>query len=160
MTRTITGNLSAFSLPAILVCLTGCSDQLGDPEGEIRAWVEGMEQAAERKARGDMMDGISEAYMDARGHSRDDVGDLLRIYFYRQNTVSLWSKIDEITVFDGTAAAVSISVGMVAMNMTEMNDSALGISADAYRFELELEQDGGDWQLISARWARLGDPLR
>ena len=58
-------------------------------------------------------------------------------------------------VIGGTAAEVSITVGMAGTN-----DSALGISADAYRFELELEFDGDDWLLISARWGELGDQLR
>jgi len=154
MMRTFTGNLRTVLLPAILVLLVACGDEPGDPESEIRAWVDAMVRAAEDKARGDIMDGISKAYVDARGQSRDDIGNLLRLYFLRQNTVSLWSKIDEVTVIDGTAAEVSISVGMAATN-----DRALGISADAYRFELELEHDGNEWQLLSARWGQLGSQL-
>ena len=154
MMSTPTGNLRAVLLPATLVLLTACGGEPGDPEAEIRVWLDAMQQAAEEKARSDIMDGISSAYVDTRGHSRDDINNLLRIYFLRQNTVSLWSKIDEISVIDGTAAQVNIGVGMAATN-----DRALGFSADAYRFELELEHDGDDWLLISARWGQLGDPL-
>jgi hypothetical protein len=44
--------------------------------------------------------------------------------------------------------------------MAGTNDGVLGFSADAYRFELELEKDGDDWQLIAARWGELGDEIK
>ena len=143
------------TLLLVLAMTAGCSSDVSDPEEQVRAWVRDMHEAAEEKARGDIVDGISAAYVDARGNSRDDIDKLLRVYFFRQNTVTLLSKIDEVNVIDGTAAEVSITVGMAGTN-----DSALGISADAYRFELELEFDDDDWQLISARWGQLGEQLR
>ena len=39
------------------------------------------------------------------------------------------------------------------------NDGVFGFSADAFRFQLELERDGDDWLLISARWGELGEEL-
>ena len=143
------------TLLLVLAMMASCSSDVSDPEEQVRAWVRAMHEAAEEKARGDIVDGISAAYVDARGNSRDDIDKLLRVYFFRQNTVTLLSKIDEVNVIDGTAAEVSITVGMAGTN-----DSALGISADAYRFELELEFDDDDWQLISARWGELGEQLR
>ena len=47
-----------------------------------------------------------------------------------------------------------------AVGMAGQNESVLGFSADAYRFQLELERDSDDWLLISARWAELGEELR
>ncbi len=139
----------------VLAILASCGGDVSDPEEQVRAWVRAMHEAAEDKARGDIVAGISPAYVDARGNSRDDIDKLLRVYFFRQNTVTLLSSIDEVNVIGGTAAEVSITVGMAGTN-----NSALGISADAYRFELELEFDGDDWLLISARWGQLGDQLR
>jgi len=43
--------------------------------------------------------------------------------------------------------------------MAGQNDAVLGFSADAYRFQLELEREGDDWLLISARWGELGEEL-
>jgi hypothetical protein len=34
------------------------------------------------------------------------------------------------------------------------------LSADAYRFELELEKQDEGWRLIGARWGEVGQPLR
>ena len=147
--------VTQIALLLVLAMLTSCNSDVSEPEEQVRAWVRAMHVAAEAKERGDIVASISPAYVDARGNSRDDIDKLLRVYFFRQNTITLLSKLDDVKVIGGTAAEVSITVGMAGTN-----DSALGISADAYRFELELELDGDDWLLISARWGELGDQLR
>lgn len=154
MMTVFTGKLRTVLLGVGFALLAACSGDISDPEAEVRAWVDRMQAAAEEKDRGDILDGISDAYTDTRGNQRDDIGDMLRVYFLRQNSITLFSSVDEVNVFDGSAAEVSLTVGMAGTN-----DRALGISADAYQFELELEKDGDDWLLISARWAELGDPL-
>jgi hypothetical protein len=147
--------VTRIALLLVLAMLSSCGGDVSDPEEQVRAWVRAMHEAAEEKERGDIVAGISPAYIDARGNSRDDIDKLLRLYFFRQNTITLLGNIDDVKVIGGTAAEVSITVGMAGTN-----NSALGISADAYRFELELELDGDDWLLISARWGELGEQLR
>jgi hypothetical protein len=97
---------------------------------------------------------ISPAYADARGSDRGDIENILRAYFFRQNSISLLTRIEEIRVYGDSAAEIELTVGMAGQN-----DSVLGFSADAYRFQLELERDGDDWLLISARWGELGEEL-
>ena len=133
---------------------TGCGQPPSEPEEELRAWVTYGVEAAENKERRKLMGMIAEAYADARGNERDDIDDLLRIYFLRQHRIALLPKIEEITIYDDTAGRILMTVGMAGTN-----DGVLGFSADAYRFSLELEQDGEEWQLISARWGELGDEL-
>jgi len=98
---------------------------------------------------------ISPAYADARGNSRDDIGNMMRFYFLRQDKVVLISLVDEIEVFGDSAATLVLQVGMAGSN-----DNVLGFSADAYRFEMELEQGGSDWLLIAARWGGLREDVR
>jgi hypothetical protein len=143
------------ALLLLLALIASCSGDVSDPEEQVRAWVDAMREAAGDKARGDIVAGISEAYIDARGNSRDDIDKLLRLYFLRQDKIALLSNIDEVKVIGGTAAEVSVTVAMAGTT-----NNALGFSADAYRFELELEYDGDDWQLISARWGELGEQIR
>ena len=83
------------------------------------------------------------------------IDDVLRVYFFRQDRISLLPRIEEITVYDTTAARIVMPVGMAGTN-----DGVLGFSADAYRFAFELEKPAEEWQLISARWGELGDELR
>ena len=136
--------------------LTACGGGTGAPEDAIRAWVTAGHEAAENKDRGRLVDMIAESYSDARGNSRDDIGKLFRLYFLRQQKVALLTRIIEVEVHDGTAAELVLDVGMAGTD----DYSVLGISADAYRFEMELEKDGDDWLLISARWGQLGRELR
>lgn len=131
--------------------LLGCSEPDAGPEEQVGLWIARARIAAEQKDRGAMLDMISPAYADARGNDRGDIENMLRFYFLRQNSIKLLTSIDEIRIMGASAAEVELSVGMAGSN-----DGVLGFSADAYDFALELELDGDDWQLISARWGRLG----
>lgn len=139
---------------ALTVVLGACGGPATDAETELRKWVSDGQAAAEAKQRRKLMSMISPAYSDARGNDRDDINNRFRLYFLRQNTVKLLISIDDIRVFGDTAAEIDLTAGMAGTN-----DGALGFSARAYRFELELERLDGDWQLISARWGRLGEAM-
>ncbi len=145
--RTLTGILLA-------LLLTGCGGPESSPEESVRAWVKQGSEAAEQKDRGALVDMVSESYADARGNGRDDLENLLRFYFLRQEKVAFITHIDELDVHDGSAADVVLQVGMAGTN-----DNVLGFSADAVRIEMELERDGDDWLLISARWGGLGEDV-
>ena len=145
---------------ALLTCclcaavLSACSEERSAPEQELRAWVDEGIEAAEAKERRRLVGMVSPAYTDGRGNERSDIEDLLRVYMFRQNRIVLLPDIEEITVYDDTAAMIVMTVAMAGTS-----DGVLGFSADAYRFALELEKDGGEWQLISARWGELGNEL-
>ena len=153
MIRTLTRALLTSWLCA--AALSGCSEQRSVPEQELRAWVDEGIEAAEGKERRQLIGMVSPAYADGRGNERSDIEKLLRVYIVRQNRIVLLPDIEEITVYDDTAAMILMTVAMAGTN-----DGVLGFSADAYRFALELEKDAGEWQLISARWGELGDELR
>jgi hypothetical protein len=144
--------LMAAGLFFLLASACGGPDE--SPEDAIRAWVRDGHLAAEAKDRRALLDMISPAYADARGNSRNDIGNMIRFYFLRQNKVVLISRLDEVEVFEDSAANLVIQVGMAGSN-----DNVLGFSADAYRLEMELERDGSDWMLIAARWGGLGDEV-
>ena len=134
--------------------LAGCGEPGVGPEEQIRLWVERGQLAAETKERGDLVDMISPAYADARGNERGDIENMFRLYFLRQNSITLLTSIEEIRIIGDSVAEVELTVGMAGRN-----DGVLGFSADAYKFELELERDGDEWQLISARWGELGKEM-
>lgn len=142
-------------LLATSMIVTACSGSAAGPEEVLRVWVDEMEYAAEDMDRSAMLDKISGNYADARGNSRKDIGDTLFVYFLRQKNVAIVSTIDQITISDGSAAELILTVAMAGTN-----DGALGLSADAYRFELELEKLKSEWLLIGARWGELGHDLR
>jgi hypothetical protein len=134
--------------------LGGCGEPASAPDEELRAWVADGMEAARDKERRRLVDMISASYADARGNDRGDLENLLRVYFLRMSNIKLLSNIEEITVYDDTAAKILMTIGMAGTH-----DGVLGFSADAYRFEFELEKDSEEWQLIAARWGELGDEL-
>ena len=138
----------------VAATMAACGGTDTAPQDQVRAWLEAIEQAAENKQRGEIMARVSEAYSDGRGNRRKDVENRLRLYFLRADKVALITKIDALDIIDESVAMVTLTVGMAGTD-----DSLLGISADAYRFELELEADGDEWKLISARWGQLGETL-
>jgi len=101
-----------------------------------------------------MMALISPSYSDARGNERDDVENMFRAYFLRQNNIKLLTKIDAVRVFGEDAAELDLTVGMAGTN-----DGVFGFSANAYAFEMELVREGDDWLLISARWGEVGGEI-
>lgn len=143
-----------FVVIVAMLALGGCGNPETGPEEELRAWVAAGVEAAEHKERRELVSMISGSYRDARGNERSDIENMLRVYFLRQNRIVLLPSIDEITVYDDTAAKVVMTVGMAGTN-----DGTMGFSADAYRFALELERNENDWKLISARWGEVGDEL-
>lgn len=155
---TLAGSLrgAAAHMAVSLICavIAGCGPSTG-PEEAVRLWVNDAQTAAENGDRGALMAMIADSYADARGNDKADIEQMLRIWFLRNRSIVLASKIDNVTILGGTAATVLLTAGMAGTG-----DGTFGISADAWRFELELAGDGEDWRLIGARWGELGGELR
>ena len=140
-----------------LICafLTGCGGgPEAGPEEAVQAWIDAAEAAAEDKDHRGLLAMISENYADSRGNDYVQIGSMLRFYFLRQQSVTLFTSIDDIVVMGETAAQVTLKVGMAGTDA-----SALGVRADAYNFELELENTDDEWMLIGARWGEIGSDL-
>ena len=143
-------------ITACMICalLTACGGPSAGPEEALRQWIADAESAAEDLDRRSLIATISENYADSRGNDRDAIDKLLRFYFLRQKAVVLVMKIDEMTIIDGTAAEILLTVAGVGTT-----NRALGVNADAYQFSLELEMDDDEWMLIGARWGEVGQKL-
>lgn len=135
--------------------LSACSGPATSPEDAVREWVSAGAERAKNKDRRGLVAMISPNYTDARGNGRNDIEDLFRFYFLRAGSVALLTRIEELRVLGDSAAELVLTVGMAGTN-----DGVLGFSAEAYRFEMELERDGSEWLLIGARWAELGETPR
>lgn len=129
--------------------LAGCSAPT-PPEAAVRAWLEAAETAVEERDRGRLVGMLAEHYVDAHGNDRNAVDQRLRLWFLRNREILVASRIQELEIVGGTAAHVVLTAGMAG---TDAN--AFGLRADAYRFELELVEEDGEWLLIGADWSEL-----
>lgn len=145
---------AAFGM-VVCLSLSACGEPPPEPEQALRDWVRKGAELAEQKDRRGLVAMISPAYADARGNDRDAIEDRLRLYFLRAQRIELLARIESLQVHGDSAAELTLTVGMAGTDA-----SVLGFSADAYRFEMELERQGDDWLLIGARWAELGEALR
>jgi hypothetical protein len=135
---------------ALAVAASGCG--ASDPEAEIRALLTAAEVAAEARDVGFFGDAIGANYRDARGNDREAMLRMLRGYFIANQRIEIVSRIDEVVIEGGDAARAVVHAGMVGRR----TDAPLidGLDADLYRFELELVNDGGNWQVIGADFER------
>jgi hypothetical protein len=139
---------------ALVWLLAGCGPSTA-PEEAVRMWVSDAETAVENGDRRALMAMIAESYADSRGNDKADIERIVRVWFLRNRNILLASKTDRVTIIGDTAATVLLTAGMAGTG-----EGILDLSADAWRFELELVSDGRDWRLIGARWGELGGELR
>jgi hypothetical protein len=136
-------------LLVISMIAAACSAPAGSSEEAIRAWLDQGQRAAEERDRRALLDMVSERYVDRRGNSREDIGNILRALFLRHGSVTLLVRVEALEIFGETAAEVTLTVAMAGERL----------SVDAKRFVLELERPDGEWKLIAARWGDLNDTL-
>jgi len=86
--RRLVGFWSAVVSVACVAGLSACGGPETGPEDQLRQWVNRGEEAVEAKQRRELIDMISPAYTDARGNDRGDIENILRVYFFRQNSIT------------------------------------------------------------------------
>ena len=143
--------MKAWGIPvALAVLAAGCG--ASDPETEIRALLTAAEGAAEARDVGFFRDATGANYRDARGNDREAMLRMMRGLFIANQRIEIVSRIDEIVIEGRDAARAVVHAGMVGRR----TDASLidGLDADLYRFDLELVNDGGNWQIIGADFKR------
>ena len=133
----------------ILLLAQACSDD-GSAEDQIRHLIDNAVQAAEDRS----LDGLSELmhteFIDQQGNNRQQLGRLLRVYFFRHKNIHLFTRVDSIEIPSDNQASVSLHVAMAGTVISDV-DALSSLSARIYRFELQLvKQD--DWLLRHASW--------
>ena len=133
----------------ILVLAQACSDD-GSAEDQIRHLIDNAVQTAEDRS----VDGLGELmhtdFIDQQGNNRQQLGRLLRVYFFRHKNIHLFTRVDSIEILSDNQASVSLHLAMAGTVISDVN-ALSSLSARIYRFELQLvKQD--DWLLRHASW--------
>ncbi|MBI3897685.1 MAG: hypothetical protein HY308_05230 [Gammaproteobacteria bacterium] len=131
------------------------------PEARVRSLLEQAEQAAEKKDLAALRGYISERYRDDDGNDRRAIEGVLRFYFLRQQTIHLYTRIDEVTLPQPGQAQVVLFVGMAGRPVASAEELAR-LEADLFRFDFELAEEEGEWRVLRAKWRRgeVGDFVR
>ncbi len=132
--------------------LVACSPPADSPEAEVRALVARAQAAAEARNVRDLRALIAEEYVDAHGHDRKAVENLIRLHVLRNQSVHLLTRVRGVTFPEPDRATVSVAAAMAGRPVARADD-LVGLTADLYRFDLELIRDRGEWRVSSAAWA-------
>ena len=137
------------------VAMAGCGDG-GSPEARIRALVDGLAEAAEAGEIGPFADAIAPDYADLRGNDRRAALMTLRGVMLRTGgTLLVFPDTESVTLITTDLAEASVRVRFAGADLDR-----LALETAVYRFVLTLERDGGDWRIVSARWAAGDDEPR
>lgn len=123
-----------------------------DPDLAIRALLTQAEQAAEARDAGFFGDILGASYRDARGNDRDELLRTIRGYFIVNRRIEVVSRIDEVVLEGADAARAVVHAGVLGQRSGA--EWLGGMNADLYRFDLELVNHDGEWQIIGATWRR------
>jgi hypothetical protein len=143
---------------AVVLALAACS-RPSSPEAEIRELIERAATAAEARDVRDLRAMIADDYADVRALDRKAVENLLRLHVLRQQSIHLFVRVRGIEFPEPGRALASVAAAMAGRPVARA-DELVGLTADLYRFELELVRHGrDDWKVRRAEWepARLDD---
>lgn len=139
---------------AMGLVLAGCGDAPSEDAAAVRRVIAHAEEAAEARDTGRLLAMVSEDFDGPHGIGRKaHLRRLLQGLFMRHQGVHLYTRIREIEFPTPTRADVVVAVAMAGRPMESGND-ARELSADVYRFELELERTDTGWQARRAAWER------
>jgi len=134
----------------LLTILGSCADPQS-PEEAVRSVISRMEQAAEARDVGDLVEHVSERYRDGYGYGREEVSHYVRGYFIANQSIHLLTRVEELDFPSEQEARATVRVGMVGR---DAGAAAWDVAADVYRFKITLHREDGEWKLTYAEWSR------
>ena len=136
------------------LCLSACSSDPEDPEDQIRAIIEKIELAAEERKRSEVLEYISEQYLDDRQYTKESVGKLLQLYFIRNQSINIFTTIQSIEIHNNRAQ-VQLTAAIAAKGV-DLAQEANRLKADVHRFAIIFKDESakGDWKITAAQWQR------
>lgn len=136
---------------ALLLALAACG-QPEAPEIEIRTFVAKAQTAAEQRNARDLRALVADDYVDAQGHDRKTIEQLIRLHIFRNQSIHVLTRIHAIEFPEPERALVTVMAALAGRPVTSADELA-GLNANLYRFDLELIRRGkDDWQVRHAAW--------
>jgi hypothetical protein len=122
------------------------------PEGQVRARLAEMEQAAEAGDVGEFKELISERYQDALGHDKQRLSSYVTFHVLRnQRGRQVILRLRDVEVIDPTRAAVVAHIGLAGSGASST------LRGSVYLLELDLEREADEtWRITWAQWKPAG----
>jgi hypothetical protein len=142
----------------LIVCVA-CGKTL-TPEAQLRAAIVQAQQAAEKKEISVLRGLVSEQYRDEQGQDKRAVEGLLRVYFLRNESIHVFTRIRAVTLATQDQARVEVFVALAGQPVKDAQELG-ALRANLYRFDFNFAKEGEHWRVRRADWrtAELGDFL-
>ncbi|MFT4606429.1 MAG: hypothetical protein ACI823_001113 [Chitinophagales bacterium] len=149
-----------FALPLVLsltLLFNACSTDPLSREDEIALMIDWTIEAAENRRASDFSELIDPNFLDVKGLNKSQLIKLVRLYFFRNKKIFLFTKLGEIEFPAENKAHVTVHVAMAGSPISGIT-ALTSLRASIHRFDLELVKRD-EWRLQSASWrpASLGD---
>jgi len=118
--------------------LAACSAKSSDEE-QVRALIDSVEAAAEKRDASDVLEHVADGYVDSSGLDKRELQNFLRGYFLSHPKLELLVNIESLEFpVDGLAHAV------VSVTAVELGDPGME------RLKVEFRRAGGEWRVARA----------
>jgi len=139
---------------AALLALSACSDP-ESPDTQVRRVIDALEQAAEARDVGGLMQHVSESYRDADGRDAKELSRYVRGYFIANQSIHLLTRVNRLEFPTDDEARAHVTVAMVGREAAEAN--AWNLAFETRDFDVTFRREGDDWKVTYARVSRFGD---
>jgi len=145
-------------IPVAVLCLLlwACGEQT-PPEQQIRALIGDLEQAVEAGEKLGLDAFFHARYSDPWHKSRRAATATLIRLMLRHRGVHLFTVIRSVELDAAQDAASAVVYAAMTGVPVESVDALISLKADLYRFDIELVDEDGTWQITASRWQRV-DP--
>lgn len=141
-------------LISVFTILSACSKGVSE-EDKLKAIVNKVAEAAQKKDIDRMRKHISKSYRDQEGNDYDSVRRILLYHFIRAETVSIFVRSTDVEI-KGDTAIVRVNVILVRGKEIKSISDIIPESAAGYRFEMIFKKENKDWKAVSGAWQDVG----
>ena len=141
------------SILIILFSVAACSSGKDSPEAQVRALIEQAESSAERKETGALRRLVSEKYSDSQGQDKKAIEAILHYYFLRNESIHLFTRIQQITITQPGVAEAIVMVAMAGQPIADAEELER-LRADLHRFDISMAREKEGWKVTRAEWRR------
>ena len=146
-------------LLSVSVLALACSSKPRDPEAEVRAAVEALEEAVEARDVGLVKDLLADGYQDDRRNDKRALVSTLQFLFLRKQSIHVLVTINDIELVGEDRATVALVAAAAGVPIANASVLAKLSSADIFDMRFDMVRDGGDWKVTGAKWKRASGDL-
>ncbi len=138
---------------AITLLISGCDNEpVMSEEDQVRATIDAIEAAAEKRSLTGMLEHISSSYKDYDGNDVKKIKGFIQLQLIQNQSINIFTKIRELEVTEDTAT-VELSAAMASREV-DLSSDENRLRADRHRFSIVLKLEQGQWKVRSVSWQR------